>query len=388
MTVNNSRNNKGQFPTGSIIRRDFTPEIGSGWLDCDGSTLSVEDYLSLFQVIGHEYGGTGSSFTLPTSADHIIRSDGSYIQTSVPDLWVANTNHTFEAGASSLLWRVRYGSDGYWAIVGRKNTNTAGTVNYTTDPTGTWSAPTSIGNFGTGEMIRTIAYSGSSWGMGGYSSDFSYKATPPSGSWTAYDLPSENTYGGDYGYGYWASGGDGPIIFYTNTLGGSWSTATEPFTSAIKCIQYGADGYWVAGGDGSSIATAYQVPSTFTTRTSPFDAGSTICNAAYGNGYWVIVGTTGQMAYQTTAPTGSWTVVDEPGPFTTSDTILNASYGNGIWTMVGSNGKIATRSSDPTGSWDTQTSGVTTNLVAVGYGNGCWVIGGYSGVLLYSSVTT
>ncbi len=303
----------------------------------------------------------------------------------IPTTWTANTDHTFETGANSLLWRVRYGSDGYWVIVGRKNTGKDGTINYTTDPTSTWSSPTSIGDW-IGDMVRTVAYDGSSWGIAGYNRNFSYKATPPSGNWTGFNFSTENAYGGDYGYSYWAIGGEPAVIHYADTLGGSWSTATEPFTSHINCVQYGSDEYWVATGSDNGLATAYQIPSTFTTRTSPFDAGSSILNAAYGNGYWVIVGSTGQMAYQTTAPTGSWTVVDEPGPFTTNDIIYNVSYGNGVWVMVGENGKMAARKSDPTGTWTTLTSGVETRLVAIGYGDGYWVAGGYSGVLLYSQV--
>lgn len=305
----------------------------------------------------------------------------------IPTTWTANTDHTFETGASSLLWRVGYGSDGYWVVVGRRNTGTDGIINYTTDPTGTWSAPTDIGTW-SGSMVRTVAYDGSNWGIGGYDKNFYYKATPPSGTWTSFDISTGNIYGGDYGSSNWAVGGDPPAIYYSSTLGGSWSTATEPFTVSVACIQYGSDEYWVAGGGGSSneLATSYQTPSTFTARTSPFDAGSSITNAAYGNGYWVIVGNAGQLGYTTTPPTGSWTVVDEPGPFTTSDTIVGVAYGNGVWVIVGSNGKMAARKSDPTGSWTTLTSGVATTLYAIGYGNGYWVTGGSSGVLRYSSV--
>lgn len=37
-----------------------------GWLECDGRTLNVSDYIALYQVIGNAYGGTpGSTFRLP-----------------------------------------------------------------------------------------------------------------------------------------------------------------------------------------------------------------------------------------------------------------------------------------------------------------------------------
>ena len=309
----------------------------------------------------------------------------------IPRTWTMNTDHSFEAGASSLLWRVRYGSDGYWVIVGRKNTNTAGMINYTTDPTGTWSEPTTLG-YGNGEMARTISFDGTNWGTSGYSKNFVYKATPPSGNWTSADWTgtTTNAYGGDYGNGYWAMGGDAPAIVYKSSIAGSYSTATEPFTVQINCIQYGADGYWVAGGTNNEIATASSTPVTFTARTSPMDAGSTITNAAHGykpdgTSIWVIVGTTGQLGYATD-PTSTWTVVDEPGPFTTSDTIRGVGYGNGCWVIGGDAGKLA-YATDPTDTWTTLTSGFSTSYIAaVGYGNGYWVIGGQNGKMATSPI--
>lgn len=301
-----------------------------------------------------------------------------------PTSWTANTNHTFGTGASSLLWRVRYGSDGYWVIVGRDGSSAA-MSNYTTSPNGTWSEPTTVGGNG---FIRNISYDGTNWGASGYNYSFEYKASPPSGDWTNANWSgvTTNAYGGDYGNGYWAMGGAAPGIVYKSSVSGSYSTATEPFTNQINCIAYGSTEYWVAGGTNNQIATAYQTPATFTSRTSPFDGGSAIYNAAYGNGYWVIVGTTGQLGYATD-PTGTWTVVDEPGPFTTSDTIYGVGYGSGVWTIVGSSGKLATAISDPTGSWTTQTSGLgTSDIAAVGYGNGYWVIGGYNGKMATSPV--
>ena len=73
MATNNGRNNKGQFPIGSIIRLDFAPPATSGWWACDGSTKSATTYPDLFAVIGYEYGGSGDDYDLPTEADYIIR---------------------------------------------------------------------------------------------------------------------------------------------------------------------------------------------------------------------------------------------------------------------------------------------------------------------------
>ena len=37
----------------------------TGWLLCDGSSVSTTTYASLFSVVAYTYGGSGSSFTLP-----------------------------------------------------------------------------------------------------------------------------------------------------------------------------------------------------------------------------------------------------------------------------------------------------------------------------------
>jgi microcystin-dependent protein len=66
----------------SIIRRTFTahhsvrPIVGDskfsftdldhvGWLMCDGRSLPVADFITLFKVIGYTFGGSGSQFNLP-----------------------------------------------------------------------------------------------------------------------------------------------------------------------------------------------------------------------------------------------------------------------------------------------------------------------------------
>ena len=75
MATNNGRNNLDQFPIGSTIRLDFSPPSDSGWLECDGSTLTTTNYPELFAVIGYTYGGSGTDFDLPTTSDYIIRSN-------------------------------------------------------------------------------------------------------------------------------------------------------------------------------------------------------------------------------------------------------------------------------------------------------------------------
>jgi microcystin-dependent protein len=42
-----------------------TTTIPSGWISCDGSTLTTTGYPGLFAIIGYTFGGSGSNFILP-----------------------------------------------------------------------------------------------------------------------------------------------------------------------------------------------------------------------------------------------------------------------------------------------------------------------------------
>ena len=43
--------------------------VPSGFLECDGSSVSTTTYANLFAVVGYVYGGSGSSFNLPDLRD-------------------------------------------------------------------------------------------------------------------------------------------------------------------------------------------------------------------------------------------------------------------------------------------------------------------------------
>ena len=60
-------------PIGRICEWHAGVTAPDGWLSCNGATLAVSNYKSLFNVIGYTYGGAGANFDLPTIADHIIR---------------------------------------------------------------------------------------------------------------------------------------------------------------------------------------------------------------------------------------------------------------------------------------------------------------------------
>lgn len=58
-------------PIGTIVQFPLSYKTGipAEYLYCDGSTLSTTSYVDLFNAIGYDYGGSGTSFDLPTIAD-------------------------------------------------------------------------------------------------------------------------------------------------------------------------------------------------------------------------------------------------------------------------------------------------------------------------------
>lgn len=61
-------------PVGSIMAYGggFTA-IPTGWLACDGSVYSSDSYPDLFDVVGHNWGGTGTSFNVPDLRGEFLR---------------------------------------------------------------------------------------------------------------------------------------------------------------------------------------------------------------------------------------------------------------------------------------------------------------------------
>ena len=57
--------------TGTIVPWG-TATPPSGFLECNGASVSTSTYAALFAVIGYTYGGSGASFTLPDLQDRTI----------------------------------------------------------------------------------------------------------------------------------------------------------------------------------------------------------------------------------------------------------------------------------------------------------------------------
>ena len=55
-------------PTGAVMpfARQSAWEAPPGWLECNGASVSKQQYPQLFAVIGSTFGSTDTNFTLPT----------------------------------------------------------------------------------------------------------------------------------------------------------------------------------------------------------------------------------------------------------------------------------------------------------------------------------
>jgi microcystin-dependent protein len=59
--------------TGIVIPWGST-SVPSGFLECNGQSVSTSTYAALFAVIGYTYGGSGASFLLPDLTDRTVLS--------------------------------------------------------------------------------------------------------------------------------------------------------------------------------------------------------------------------------------------------------------------------------------------------------------------------
>lgn len=59
-------------PAGTVIMF-ATDGVPTGYLECDGSSISTTTYATLFAVISYEYGGSGASFNIPDLRGQFIR---------------------------------------------------------------------------------------------------------------------------------------------------------------------------------------------------------------------------------------------------------------------------------------------------------------------------
>ena len=138
----------------------------------------------------------------------------------------------------------------------------------------------------------------------------------------------------------------------------------------------------VAFGAGTYIAVGYRELWTSTNGTSWTDMSSkapnhSVYSAAYGNGLFVVVGSTGKIS---TSPDGiTWT--QRTSPFG-NNTINKVTDGNGKFVAVGRSGTIATSTDGIT--WVLSESPVTVDLLTVAYGANKFVAMGNSKTVITS----
>jgi microcystin-dependent protein len=63
------------MPVGSVVAYagDAIPE---GWLYCDGQAVGTTDYPVLFDILGYQYGGSGSTFRVPDMRGRVALGTG------------------------------------------------------------------------------------------------------------------------------------------------------------------------------------------------------------------------------------------------------------------------------------------------------------------------
>lgn len=59
-------------PVTGDMKMSFVGYDHIGWMKCDGRSLSTAQYNLLFQVVGYQFGGSGSSFNLPNPAGGVV----------------------------------------------------------------------------------------------------------------------------------------------------------------------------------------------------------------------------------------------------------------------------------------------------------------------------
>ena len=59
-------------PVTGDMKMSFVGYDHIGWVKCDGRSLSTADHNLLFQVLGYQFGGSGSSFLLPNPSGGVV----------------------------------------------------------------------------------------------------------------------------------------------------------------------------------------------------------------------------------------------------------------------------------------------------------------------------
>ncbi len=321
----------------------FVAVSGSGAIATspDGVTWTIRNSGINSPLYGVSYGNgsfvaVGGSGTILTSPDGIA--------------WTTRTS-----GTTAPLQTVTYGN-------GTFVTASAALCLVSTDGV-SWTQKTFTGLAAVGLSIKTLAYANGSFVAAGLAGAIG--TSPDGATWTNRTVVANTTSAGiAYGSGIYVatSGGANPIL--TSPDGSSWTKASGTISGTRGRVVYG-NGMFIAFGTPLNY-TSHDGITWATSPPGPFPAG-----AAYGNGIFATVGTSGAIFTSSNGTT--WTSRTSG----TSNNLLGITYNNGIFVATGASGTILT-SLDGI-AWTNRTSGTSKDLRGVAYGNGNYVIVGYSG---------
>jgi hypothetical protein len=134
-------------------------------------------------------------------------------------------------------------------------------------------------------------------------------------------------------------------------------TQTPNFVNNIFGVAYG-NGLWVVGGTSGALRTSTDTV-TWVTQNSNFGT-TNVGDVFYENGLWFATGANGTL--RTSTDTVTW--VTQTSQFDTNQ-INSAAYGGGLWVAVGSGGKLRTS--------DTGSSTVVLPLISVNHALNAWI---------------
>lgn len=124
-----------QKPTVGDTKMSVATTDHLGWMLCDGRSLLKSDYLFLFNVIQYTYGGSGTTFNLPSPAGRVLGVAGS------------------GSGLTTRAFGSNVGAETHTLTIAEMPTHTHG-VN---DPGHTHTGTTNAAGYGTGEQaVNTL----------------------------------------------------------------------------------------------------------------------------------------------------------------------------------------------------------------------------------------
>ena len=140
------------IPTATIIPWSDS-SVPTGYLECNGQTVSRSTYSALFAIVGTTYGaGDGSStFALPDSQDRCIvsKSNNKALASTGGENTVTKTGNVGGSTANATLSTPQLSSHSHARGLGYNNFNNRQQSNFTS-PMAPGSNPTNTGNAGSG----------------------------------------------------------------------------------------------------------------------------------------------------------------------------------------------------------------------------------------------